>query len=162
MAFTSASKAGTRARITLLDLTYLCHADTSAGNDKGPKVEVLGGREPCTHRVSFQAIASGVGKQGAGSHSPCTHPPTCHHKATSAVPISKLPQPTKEISGEKSHRSSCNHSHKMVCFSKSKPERSKWCLTLKLRGHLTSWSPETTHRPPKTLWKLPKECGNGV
>lgn len=41
MAFMSASKAGMRARITLLDLTYLCHADTSAGNDKGPKVKAL-------------------------------------------------------------------------------------------------------------------------
>lgn len=133
MTFTSASKAGMRARITLLDLTYLCHADTSAGNDKGPKVKVLWGREPCTHRVSFQAIVSGVGKQGGGSHSPCTHPPTCTHPPSSAVPISKLPQSTKEIPGEKSHCSPCYHSHKMVCFSKSKPERSQWCLTLKLR-----------------------------
>lgn len=99
MAFMSASKAGMRARITLLDLTYLCHADTSVGNNKGPKVKVLWGREPCTHRVSFQV--SGVGKQGVGSHSPChSHPPTCHHKTISAVPISKLPQSTKDISGE--------------------------------------------------------------
>lgn len=76
MAFTSVSKAGMRARMTLLDLTYLCHADTSAGSDKGPKVKVLWGREPCTHSVSSQAITPGWGskEQGAIVLAPI-HPP---------------------------------------------------------------------------------------
>lgn len=152
MAFTSPSKAGMRARITLLDLTYLCHADTSVGNDKGPKVEVLWGRSH-VRSVSFQAVMAGVGKQGAGSHSPCTHPPATI-KPLQLCPFQCLLSPQRRFL-ERPHLSSSNHSYKMVCFSKPKPERSQWCLMLKLRGHVTSWSPETTHRPPKDLMKTP-------
>lgn len=145
MAFTS--KAGMRARVTLLDLSYLCHADTSAGNDKGPKVKVLGGREPCTVYLCKSPVW--VGKPGAEGHSPCTHPPATT-KPLQLCPFQSFLHPQRRF-----HLSSFNHSYKMGYFSKSKPERSQWCLMLKLRGHVTSWSPETTYRPSKDLMKTP-------
>lgn len=137
MAFTSASKAGMRARITLL--VGLIYATTTLQLEmiKVQRSKYSEAESHVTHRVSFQAIMSGMGKQGAGSHSPCTLPPTCHHKTTPAVPISKPPQSTKEISGEIPPFFMQPLLQNGVFFQ-VKARAQPVCLTLKLRGHFAS------------------------